>query len=103
MRRYTIMTYSASRDHTKGGFSYPKGSVTEYVITDRTREETEVIRKANDGDHVMDSWAAITFPVNAQHDAETQKARANLMLNYMNKVVDAQEKAALGAEIGFLN
>jgi hypothetical protein len=99
MRKYYIAEYTAVRDLNKGGHPIPKGSTTRFVVSCMTEEERAAYPEGTD----IDVWAAAVFPVNATMDAETAGANAKLMCNYLNKVAEAQEKARLGAEIGFLN
>ena len=100
MRRYRVLTYSAVEGYTRAGCTYPKGTHTRYIITDRT--EAEVAMAKTGSNHNTEEWATMIFPITAYEDADTQQQRVKLMLNYLNKIVDAQEKAVLGAEIGFL-
>ena len=95
------MNYSAQQDHvSKAGIPVKKGATTKLVLTDLTYEEIELAEKNG---LTVENWAVAIFPITPKFDAETQKATAKLLQNYLNKVVEAQEKARLGAEIGFLN
>lgn len=98
MRKFEIYTYSATKDATIQGHAFPKGATTKLVIANKTMEELDAMK-----DVPVEAWAAAVFPVNAAFDAEIATANAKLLCNYLNKVAEAQEKARLGAEMGFLN
>ena len=100
MKKFQIVTYSAVSDRVTAGRPIKKGQLTKLVITDKTTDEADF---ASEQGLNVEDWSVAIFPVNAQYDEETQTATAKLMLNYLNKVREAQEKARLGAEIGFLN
>ena len=101
MKHFDIMKYSAQQDHVSlNGTPIKKGATTKLVLTDMTYEEIQVAEKNN---LKPEHWAAAIFPITPKFDAESQEATAKLLQNYLNKVAEAQEKARLGAEIGFLN
>lgn len=99
MRRYEIHEYSALKDLVRGGHSIPEGSTTKFVITNKTAEEIKAYPEHTD----VEVWATAIFPINSAMDREIQESSAKLLCNYLNKVAEAQEKARLGAEMGFLN
>jgi hypothetical protein len=99
MRKYDITVYTASQDYVRAGHPYKEGARTEFVVSNKTLDEIKSYPKGTD----QAVWAAAIFPINAMFDAEVQEANAKLFCNYMNKVAELQEKARLGAEMGFLN
>lgn len=99
MRKYVIHTYSAIKDLVRAGHPIPKESTTRFIISNKTQEEIEAYPDHTDAG----VWATAIFPINSMQDEEMQESNAKLLCNYLNKVAEAQEKARLGAEIGFLN
>lgn len=100
MKTFNIYTYSATRDDVVNGASISKGAPLVLVLSDMNHAEIETAEKQG---LEREKWAAAIFPITPKFDHDSQKATALLMKNYLNKVAEAQEKARLGAEIGFLN